>query len=66
MSDNLIGPIIGASVAVMGMIVAKETKVSELRQQWIDGLRADVAKLISLALQIATTSTVQELRDANE
>jgi len=48
------------------MVVAKESKISELRQQWIDGLRSDVAKLVSLALQIATVSTAQELRDANE
>jgi phosphate/sulfate permease len=68
MSDTLIGAIIGASVALIGMIVAKESKISELRQQWIDGLRADIAAIISLVLHIALTkgANPQDLRDVNE
>jgi hypothetical protein len=71
MSDTVIGAIIGASVALIGMIVAKESKISELRQQWIDGLRSDVARFVSLALHVGMTklggiSVVPDHRDANE
>jgi phosphate/sulfate permease len=66
MSDTVIGAIIGASIALIGMIVAKESKISELRQQWIDGLRSDVAKLVSLALHVGMSISIPDLRYANE
>ena len=34
---------IGGAIALVGLIVSKENKVSEFRQQWIDGLRADLS-----------------------
>jgi len=52
MSDSVLSTIIGASIALIGLIVAKEGKTSEFRQQWIDGLRADIAEYVSYALQL--------------
>jgi hypothetical protein len=46
-SDSVLSAVIGASIATIGLIVAKEGKTSEFRQQWIDGLRNDIATLIS-------------------
>jgi hypothetical protein len=50
MSDSILSAVIGASIALIGLIVSKEGKTSEFRQQWIDGLRADIASLISCSL----------------
>jgi len=68
MSDTIAGAVIGGSVALIGLIVAKEGKTSEFRQQWIDGLRADVATFISLALHIAQrlVDDLDDARQANE
>jgi hypothetical protein len=40
---------IAALVSVLGLIISKESKISEFRQAWIDGLRSDIAKLIGHA-----------------
>ncbi len=49
--ESAIGPIltavIAALVSVLGLIIAKEQKVSDLRQAWIDTLRNDLALYIS-------------------
>jgi hypothetical protein len=41
--------VIGAGIAVVGLVISKESNISEFRQQWIDGLRADVSSLIATA-----------------
>jgi len=38
--------VISAFVAVVGLVITKEHKISEFRQQWIDSLRVDVSSLI--------------------
>jgi hypothetical protein len=48
-NNALIAALAGAAVATIGVVVAKDTKVSEFRQEWIDAVRDDVAKLSSLA-----------------
>jgi hypothetical protein len=45
----IIAAIVAGFVALMSLIISKEQKVSEFRQQWIDALRVDVAKFISCA-----------------
>jgi hypothetical protein len=42
----LMAAVISAFVAVVGLVITKEHKISEFRQQWIDGLRDDVSSLI--------------------
>jgi hypothetical protein len=48
--DQAIGAILAAiiagAVALLGLIISKEQKVSEFRQQWIDALREDIAAVI--------------------
>jgi hypothetical protein len=48
-NNSLIAAMAGSALATIGVVVAKDTKVSEFRQVWIDALRDDVAKLCSLA-----------------
>jgi hypothetical protein len=48
--DQAIGAIVAAiiagTIALLGLIISKEQKVSEFRQQWIDALREDIAAVI--------------------
>lgn len=44
--------IVAATVSLIGLTVAKEQKVSELRQAWIDALRAELSELVSHAQAI--------------
>jgi hypothetical protein len=43
---TLLGATITGLFALLQLIISKETKVSEFRQAWIDGLRSDVAEYI--------------------
>lgn len=49
--DAAIGSIsaalIGAFIGYLGLVIAKENKVSEFRQAWIDGLRKEVAEVVA-------------------
>lgn len=51
----LLGPIITTlitgTLALLGLIITKEAKVSELRQAWIDALRTEVADFLASAHQ---------------
>lgn len=38
---------IAGAFSLLGLIIAKEQKVSEFRQQWIDALRQDVAEFVA-------------------
>ncbi len=56
MPDAALGAIgasvVAATVSLIGLTVTKEQKVSELRQAWIDALRADLSELLSHAQAI--------------
>jgi cell division protein FtsL len=39
--------LIAAVVSFVGLVVSKESKISEFRQKWIDELRQDISKYIS-------------------
>jgi hypothetical protein len=52
----VIAALIGGAVAYLGLIISKESKVSEFRQQWIDSLREDVSAVISHVEGIRGTS----------
>jgi len=53
MSETLAGTIIAAVIAalisLLGLIISKETKVSEFRQAWIDSLRSEIAAVVTHA-----------------
>jgi hypothetical protein len=43
----VVAALIAGAVAYLGLIISKESKVSEFRQQWIDSLREDVSGVIA-------------------
>jgi hypothetical protein len=45
----LLAAFVTGFVALIGLIISKEQKVSEFRQAWIDGLRSDIASFIGHA-----------------
>ena len=49
--DIAIGAVIAAAItgviALLGLTISKESKVSEFRQAWIDALRSDIASLVT-------------------
>lgn len=51
--DAAIGPIIASTVAgaisLIGLIISKESKLSEFRQAWIDALREELATVVGHA-----------------
>lgn len=55
--DGITGAVLAALIAaiasLLGLIIAKEQKVSELRQAWIDALREDLANLIACGSEVA-------------
>ena len=50
----VVGAAIGGGVAFLAAVFTKETKTSEFRQQWIDGLRNDISEFLAHATAIAT------------
>ena len=55
--------IVGGFFSFVSLISSKEQKVSEFRQEWIDGLRSDLSILFSSAR--ALCRTMQEARSPN-
>lgn len=51
--DAALGAIVAATItgvlSLLGLVIAKEQKVSEFRQAWIDALRADLATMLGHA-----------------
>jgi hypothetical protein len=62
-SGAMLTSIIGASVATISLAVGKDSKVSEFRQQWIDALREDVAKLCSVSVALFHANIKYRLQD---
>jgi len=67
---TIIASAIAAAITLTGLIVTKESKISEFRQAWIDGLRVDLAAYIAASYVIqgkhvanveALTSRMSEL-----
>jgi hypothetical protein len=44
--------VIAASAAAYSVVITKDAKISEFRQQWIDGLRDDMSHLTAAALEV--------------
>jgi hypothetical protein len=44
---------IGGAFSFLSLVVAKEQKISEFRQAWIDGLRQDIANFVAAAYHMA-------------
>ncbi len=65
-SGGILTSIIGASVATISLAVGKDSKVSEFRQEWIDALREDVAKLCSVSMALFNGNLAYSMRDRLE
>jgi len=63
MAGVMFAAIVGGFFSFVSLISSKEQKVSEFRQQWIDGLRCDLSILFSSAR--ALCRTMQEARSPN-
>lgn len=50
---TIAGALLAAFAALLGLIIAKESKTSEFRQAWIDALRQDIAEYISAVRVVA-------------
>jgi hypothetical protein len=46
-AGTIIAAAIAAFISLVGLIITKESKISEFRQAWIDALRADIATIIT-------------------
>jgi len=57
--------IIGALISLVGLIVSKESKVSEFRQAWIDALRSELSSYLSNVSAVVDARTVT-FKDARE
>ena len=61
----VIAAIIAGAISLVGLIVGKELKTSEFRQQWIDALRSDISKLIATSTTIVNlVRTKKQIYDA--
>lgn len=52
MDSTLWAAVIAGLIACLSLIISKEQKISELRQEWIDALRAECAASISSLIKI--------------
>lgn len=60
---TILTSIIAASAATIGVVVTKDSKISEFRQQWIDALREDVARLCSVSVALFHGNVRYSLQD---
>ena len=63
-SYPLAGAIVAGTVSLLGLIISKESKISEFRQQWIDELRRDIASLIGHALNIHSSDAGEPIAES--
>lgn len=49
--------VIAASAAWVGLILGKEQKTTEFRQDWINAQRSDLAKIVSIASNVGPADT---------
>jgi hypothetical protein len=59
LSVTIFAAVLSAFVALVALIHAKENKISEFRQAWVDGLRSDISEGISAAATL--TVVMQDL-----
>jgi hypothetical protein len=61
----IVAAIIGALITLVGLIVSKESKVSEFRQAWIDSLRAELSSYLTNLSAVADARVI-DFKDARE
>lgn len=63
LSDPLLAALLAAVISLLGLVISKESKVSDFRQKWIDDLRQDVSSLIANALHVSRRITVEDVAE---
>lgn len=58
---SVIAAIIAAAAAGVGLVITKENKTSEFRQNWIDGLREELAELMETFMRLRMVKPEQLL-----
>lgn len=56
---------IGAAITVVSLMVSKENKTSEFRQQWIDALREDISAFLAVATMLCRGDLEKPQKDAH-
>jgi hypothetical protein len=51
-AGTMIAAVIAAGISLIGLVISKESKVSDFRQAWIDSLRSEIAAVIAHAQSI--------------
>lgn len=51
---TILAAFISSAAAILGLIISKESKISEFRQKWIDDLRNELADVIAQAAALGT------------
>src|SRR5579871_762108 len=59
----IVAAIIAGVIALLGLVISKESKVSEFRQEWIDRLREDIAAVIAHSHTMWAESLVQHTQE---
>ncbi len=63
MNPTILAALFASSLALLGLTVGKDSKVSEFRQQWIDGLRADVAEFVASVQHVFGFRVLEKYRN---
>ena len=64
MNYALLTTLFASSLALLGLTLGKDNKVSEFRQQWIDGLREDVSEFLANVQHVWAASIGHISREA--
>jgi hypothetical protein len=63
MNPTILAALFTSSLALLGLTVGKDSKVSEFRQQWIDGLRADVSEFLASVQHVFGFRVVEKYKE---
>ncbi len=61
--DAVEAALIAGGVSLAGLLIANQSRISGFRQEWINGLRDDVASLVAHALEIQSGKSPTKLGD---
>jgi hypothetical protein len=53
----LAGALVATLASLIGLVISKESKISEFRQAWIDALRNDISELLGILTLLYQTNT---------
>jgi hypothetical protein len=60
---TIVAAVVAGFISLINLLIAKDQKITEFRQNWIDKLREEIAALISQSIAISSMRHVIEARD---